>query len=390
MRQKETLMFLNIAHFFDHFFLLIFPTASIAIAAEWDMSYSAVLAMGTPLYVAFAVATLPAGWLGDRFARTYLIACFFIGGGAASLLISFSSGPVSLMAGLALLGLFAALYHPIGLALVPELAARTGRALAVNGVFGNLGLAAAAAVTGVLAQYGGWQNAFLAPGVAGLVVGGLLLLRRWRLGAAATHAAVKSRVAGEAIVRRTQINVFAVVCVAALFGGFVFNAVTVSMPKFFDERLVMLAGDLTWIGASTGIVFGIAAFAQLASGELLDRFGARPVLICLVSGQIVLLVCLSLVEGWAVVPLALLAVILIFAEIPITTWLLGRYVQSGLRSRAVSVEYVLALGVGSAVVPIIAAMHGIGLGFDIQFLALGACATMVFTAAWFLPRLRNN
>jgi MFS family permease len=294
------------------------------------------------------------------------------------------------MAGLALLGLFAALYHPIGLALVPELAARTGRALAVNGVFGNLGLAAAAAVTGVLAQYGGWQNAFLAPGVAGLVVGGLLLLRRWRLGAAATHAAVKSRVAGEAIVRRTQINVFAVVCVAALFGGFVFNAVTVSMPKFFDERLVMLAGDLTWIGASTGIVFGIAAFAQLASGELLDRFGARPVLICLVSGQIVLLVCLSLVEGWAVVPLALLAVILIFAEIPITTWLLGRYVQSGLRSRAVSVEYVLALGVGSAVVPIIAAMHGIGLGFDIQFLALGACATMVFTAAWFLPRLRNN
>jgi hypothetical protein len=109
-----------------------------------------------------------------------------------------------------------------------------------------------------------------------------------------------------------------------------------------------------------------------------------------VLAQIALLVCLALVRGWVVAPLALVLVTLIFAEIPITSWLLGRYIQSGLRSRAVSVEYVLALGVGSAVVPIIAAMHGVGLGFDIQFLALGACATMVFAAAWFLPRLRNN
>ena len=182
MRQKEVLMFLNIAHFFDHYFLLIFPTAAIAIAVEWDMSYGAVLVMGTPLYVTFAVATLPAGWLGDRFDRTFLIACFFLGGGAASLLVSFSSGPVSLMAGLALLGLFAALYHPIGLALVPDIAQRTGRALAVNGVFGNMGLAAAVAVTGVLAEHSGWQSGFLAPGIAGLIAGTILLLRRWRAG----------------------------------------------------------------------------------------------------------------------------------------------------------------------------------------------------------------
>ena len=86
-------MFLNIAHFFDHFFLLIFPTASIAIAAEWDMSYGAVLAMGTPLYVAFAVATLPAGWLGDRFDRTYLIACFLLAAARRAYSSRFRPGP---------------------------------------------------------------------------------------------------------------------------------------------------------------------------------------------------------------------------------------------------------------------------------------------------------
>jgi thiol:disulfide interchange protein len=90
------------------------------------------------------------------------------------------------------------------------------------------------------------------------------------------------------------------------------------------------------------------------------------------------------------VGLALLLVTLIFAEIPITSWLLGRYVRSGLRARALSVEYVLSLGVGSAVVPLIAGMHHIGLGFDIQFLGLAASAFVVLSAVWFLPKSRDQ
>ena len=123
MSSFETLRFINAAHFFDHFFLLIFPTAALAIARDWGMTYAEALALGTPIYVMFAVGTLPAGWLGDHFD-----------------LVAVSPGPASLMIGLGLLGLFAALYHPVGLALVIGLGGRTGRALAVNGVAGNVGL----------------------------------------------------------------------------------------------------------------------------------------------------------------------------------------------------------------------------------------------------------
>jgi len=105
MSRNETLMFLNVAHFFDHLFLLIFPTAAIAIAAEWGLTYGEALALGTPVYVMFALGTLPAGWLGDRFDRTLLIALFFVACGASSLLISLSTGPKSLMLGLGFLGL---------------------------------------------------------------------------------------------------------------------------------------------------------------------------------------------------------------------------------------------------------------------------------------------
>ena len=386
MSRNEALMFLNAAHFFDHLFLLIFPTAAIAIAAEWGLTYGAALALGTPVYVMFAVGTLPAGWLGDRFDRTFLIALFFVGSGASSLLIALSAGPMSLMLGLGFLGLFASLFHPIGLALVTDVAARTGRALAVNGVFGNMGLVAAALVAGFLAQHGGWQSAFLVPGAASLIVGFTLLLRRMRLGAPRSEHATESGGAIEPAARGTQIAIFVIVCVAALFGGLVFNAVTVSLPKFFDERLVALGGDLAWIGASAGLVFAVAAFAQLPVGDLLDRFGARPIMISLLVAQILLLLGLSQAQGWAAVGLALMLVALVFAEIPVTSWLLGRYVRSGLRARALSVEYILSLGVGSAVVPLIAGMHHIGLSFDIQFLGLAVSAFVVLCAAWFLPR----
>lgn len=386
MTRRDALHFVNVAHFFDHFFLLIFPTAALAIARAWGMGYSEILVLGTPLYVMFALGTLPAGWLGDRFDRMKLLALFYFGCGASSLCIAFSPGPNALMIGLGFLGLFTSLYHPVGLALVTDLGERTGRALAVNGVFGNMGLAGAAAITGVLATQFGWHSAFAVPGLTSLVVGCVLFLRRRNVPSHSASQTTEAEIDAVPTERRTQLVVVAVVLVAALFGGFVFNAVTISLPKFFDERLISAAGNLSWTGASTGLVFTVAAFAQLPVGELLDRFGARPILFFLLSVQVILLACLSQVTGWIAFGFALVLVTMMFAEIPITTWLISRYIRSGLRSRVVSVEYVLSLGMASAAVPLIAGMHASGLGFDVQFAVLAASAGVVFCAALFLPR----
>ncbi len=385
MTRKEALNFINTAHFFDHFFLLIFPTAALAIARAWDLAYPDALVLGTPLYVMFAVGTLPAGWLGDRFDRMKLIILFFMGCGASSVLVALSSSPTSLMISLGLLGLFTSLYHPVGLALVTDLGERAGRALAVNGVFGNMGLAGAAVITGVLAKHVGWQSAFAVPGIMSVAVGSTLFLRYRSTRNIATTQIATARNDAVPNNLRAQYMVLMVIFVAALFGGFVFNAVTISLPKFFDERLTNVAGDLSWIGASTGLVFAVAAFAQLPVGELLDKFGARSILLTLLVMQIALLVCLSQATGWVAMALALLLVTMLFAEIPITTWLISRFVRSGLRSRVVSVEYVLSLGMASVAVPLIARMHGIGLGFDVQFIVFAVSAFVVLGAALFLP-----
>lgn len=390
MSRNEALQFINVAHFFDHFFLLIFPTAALAIAPAWNMSYADVLLLGSPVYIMFALGTLPAGWLGDRLDRLMLIAVFFLGCGLSSIWVAMAAGPVAMTIGLGCLGLFAALYHPVGLAHITQIGLRTGRALAVNGVFGNMGLAGAAVVTGLLANALGWQAAFLVPGTISVALGILLLIRIREQDASTRDGSIAPPRRFEQSDRKTQVVVFAVICVSALLGGLIFNAVTISLPKFLDERLIGIGGDLRWIGASAGLVFAVAAFAQLPVGELLDRIGARPILLTLLSAQAMFLLLLAQATGTAAFVLAVLLVTFIFAGIPITTWLLGHYLEAGIRSRALSIEYVLSLGVGSAAVPVIAILKRNGVGFELQYLGLALSAVGVLLAALCLPRRKPS
>lgn len=385
MNAKVTLRFLNLGHFFDHFFLLIFPTAVIAIERDWQLDYGSALALGTPIYAAFALGTLPAGWLGDRWRREWLIALLFIGCGAASVFAALSSGPLLLMISLGAMGLFASIYHPVGLSMVTQMSTRPGRALAVNGVYGNLGLAGATLLTGVMAETFGWRSAFLLPGIISIAVGVVYLVLTRRAVASANVSGEKIMPTMIAAPRSTQIRVFAVILVVALFGGAIFNGVSISLPKLFEERLSDITSDLSVIGGYTALVFAVAAFAQLPVGDLLDRFGAKPILATLLVLQIAALTIVASTSGFLVVPAALVLVLLMFAELPVTGWLMGRYVPLQWRSRAFAVEYVLSLGMSSAIVPLIAGLHSMGYGFDRQYLFLAVSAAIVLLGAAALP-----
>jgi len=384
MSDRRQLAFLNAAHFACHYFLLIFPTAAIAIEREGPRDYGAALALGTPVYVCFALGTLPAGWLGDRFDGNRLIGLFFIGCGTAAIMVAVAPNDFWLMAGLGLLGLFAALYHPVGLAMVTKLSDRPGHALAVNGVFGNLGLAAAALSTGLLADAFGWRSAFLIPGVVAIAIA-LVHGRRSRRAAV---AAPSNPTTGQTVTvpRSAQFRVVAIVLLAALFGGFVFNGVSISLPKLFDERLDAMSFGLSGIGGYSALVFAVAAFAQLPVGALLDRFGGRPVLLLLMACEVAALAITSQAGGAFVVPAALVTVTLMFAGIPITGWLLAKYVSQSWRARAFALEYVLALGVSAMIVPAMAVLHGSGVGFDWQYLLFALSAAFVVTAALAIPK----
>jgi len=383
---SRPLLFLNLAHAYDHFFLLIFPTAVLALGPAWGMSYGEALAFGTAAFVTFGLGTLPVGWLGDRWSRTHLMTIFFVGLGASSILTGLAQGPLTLVLGLGLLGLFASIYHPVGTALVVQSADRAGRALGINGVFGNLGVAAAGLVTGAIAQFIGWRAAFVLPGVIAILTG--LLFARYGRPAAdggAARPATKPKVALDA---GGQVRMFAVIGIASLFGGIVFHGTTIALPKIFELRLADVVDSLATIGLLVSCVFAIAAVAQIVIGHLLDRIGARPLLPAVALLQALCLVAAIDLWGWGMLVIALPMMLFVFGEIPIASWLVGRYVAAGWQSRVFALQYVLSLGVSALVVPMIAVLYEATGGFAAFFMVLAAAAAVVAAAALMLPRVR--
>jgi len=384
MARRLPLLFLNVAHFCTHYFLLLFPTAVLAIHREWGMPYGEALALGTATFVAVAVGTLPAGWLGDRWRRSHLIVIFFIGLGSSSVLAGLSDGPVVLIAGLTLIGLFAAIYHPVAIAAVVQLAQGSGRAIAVNGVWGNMGFAGAAVVTGVLTEAFGWRAAFIAPGVVAVALG---IAAALLMGRSVDAVRADSRQSSSAPIdrRRAQLRVFAFVGVSAVFGGLIFNGVTVALPKLFEEQLGSWSGGITQVGLLTALAFAVAAFAQLPVGALLDRHGAKPVVLTILALQMPLLAILGQAFGPAVLPVTIAALLLVFGEIPVADWLLGRYVAGAWQSRAYAVSDLGGLGVSVVAVPGISFLYERTGGFGWMFVLLALCAAATLGAAVWLP-----
>ncbi|ESR23209.1 MFS transporter [Lutibaculum baratangense] len=375
-------LLLNLAHFLDHFFLLIFPTAVLAIHPAWGMSYGEALSLGTPAFVVFALATPLSGWLGDRLGGRPMILAFFLGIGLSSIATGLATGPVTLALGLAAIGLFASIYHPVGTAMVVRVAVRRGRALGVNGVFGNMGVAAAALVTAWLAAHMGWRAAFVLPGILSCVAGLAYALVSDDVGA---ETAEPHRTGGGDGARGEQARVLLVVAVNALLGGIVFNGVTIALPKLFSERLD--GAGLAAVGAYASLVFALAAFTQIPVGRLLDRIGAKPILVSLVALQTVLLALVSTVEGPLVVLAAVPLMLAVFGTIPVGVWLISHYVAPDWRSRVYSVQFLLSLGVGAVVVPVLAWTHEASGGFRLAFLLFaGATGAVLATSAMLLPR----
>jgi MFS family permease len=171
-RDRSYFLLLNIGHFLDHMFTLVFATvAALVLYREWGVAYAELLAYATPGFFAFGVFSYPAGWLADRWSRDGMMCVFFFGIGTAAIVTGFAETPLQIGAGLFVIGMFAAIYHPVGLAIVSMKWKNTGMRIAANGVWGNLGVASAALITGYMIDNAGWRMAYIVPGLFSLGVG---------------------------------------------------------------------------------------------------------------------------------------------------------------------------------------------------------------------------
>ena len=383
-RNRWLVRFLNLGHLLDHLVMLVFPTAVVALGREWARPYSELLPLALGGFIAFGAFAIPAGWLADHWSRYRVMVIFYFGIGIALFLTGFSQSPWHLAAGLTLTGAFAAIYHPVGIAMLVAAPERLGRTLGWNGLWGNLGLAAAALVTGALVDFAGWRAAFFVPGLLCVGAGAGFLLLVDDPG----QAKKTSKTIGLHVDSRTMARIFAILLIATACGGVIFNSTTVAMPKVFDERLQALTQTNFGIGLLVAVVYTLAAFAQVAMGALIDRFEIRRLMIGIGLAQVPLLALAANLSGWPMLAAAVAMMLAVFGQIPLNDAIVGRYCADEYRARVLAVRYVVSLGVASVAVPMIAILHRTEGGFSNVFLVLSGLAGGMLLASLFFPGRR--
>ena len=389
-RRQLEFLFLNAGHFFDHLIILIFAAvAALALAREWGMGYAQLIPYATPGFVAFGLFAVPAGWLADKWSREGMMLLFFLGIGIAAVLTALADTPLQIGLGLFVIGMFGAIYHPVGLAMVVQGRTKTGMPLAVNGVFGNLGVGCAALITGFLIDQTGWRSAFVWPGVVCIVLGlayALFLFAIRQSGNDADRASGAKANSGQTlqVTGTILIKIFAVIFFSTAVGGLIFQSTTFSLPKIFDERLGELAVTATSVGGFAFAVFALASIGQLIVGYLLDRISLKLVFLVVAGIQVVFFALMVGATGSVALAVSAVFMLAVFGQIPINDVLIGRITRSEWRSRVFGLRYIVTFSVSASSIPLIAWIYGFW-GFDALFWVLTAAALAILIVVVFLP-----
>jgi MFS family permease len=378
---SRVINFVNAAHFIDHYSMLIFAAAVIVMGPALGMAYSELLPYATPGFVAFGAGSLVTGWLGDRWSRRHMMVIFFVGIGLSMISVGFVQTPLQLGTALLAIGIFASIYHPVGTAMIVSYADKLGREMGINGVWGNLGVASSALVTGVIGQYLGWRYAFFVPGVATVLLGivfAMMVVHEDRKGT--RQAAAQARIAKEDAWRLILALMIVVVAISTTF-----NAVTVALPKLFAERLADLTKSPALLGVIAAGVYVFGAMTQYTIGKLLDRHSLKTVMLPL---SFLLAPLLYLAATLANLPLIVVSIGIImgaFGQVTVNDALVGKYTPEEWRSRAYAVRYFVGFTAAGASVGLVAWLYERG-GFATMLQAFAGLCLFVIAAAIILPR----
>lgn len=374
----RSITFLNIAHGFDHFVLLIFPTVVIGLEAIYGRPYSELIALASTSFVAFGLFSLPAGWLADRWSRRNMMALFYFGCGVSMILVAMAPNLLVLSAAMFLLGVFSAIYHPVGMAMLIEAAANggaMGRTLAFNGVCGNLGVSLAAGVSGALAFWIDWRAAFYVPAVL-MIITGIVYMRmtpddRHHVSKRQTKPAVQ-------LTAKAMAVLFGLFLVIALTTGLVFNVLTIALPKIVDEGMVKDV-PLVLVGSVATVVLLCGAIAQLCIGRLVERFSAHWLFAIVTLLGFVGNYWASFAVGIPLLIALALAVAAIYAQVTVNDIILARYTADAWRGRVYAVRYFTLFISSGIAIGMIALLHSTG-GFGLVMAVNSAVALLMFLA----------
>jgi MFS family permease len=380
--KRRSIAFLNWAHAIDHFVLLIYPTVVIGLEIVYQRPYNELIALSSTAFIAFGVFSLPAGWLADRWSRRNMMAAFYFGCGASLALAASAPTLFWLAAAMFVLGMFAAIYHPVGMAMLIEASGAKGRTLAFNGVCGNLGVSLAAGISAALATWLGWRAAFLAPAALCIVTGFVYL---WLTPDDRHHAKSRQKVPAVPLTPKVAAMLFGLFLVIALSSGLVFNVLTIALPKIVDEGIAASV-PLVMVGSIATGVLVCGALAQLTVGRLVEWVPPYVIFAAVTALGFFGNLWATYASGVTLMAALAIAIAAIYGQVTVNDMILARYTADAWRGRVYAVRYFTLFISAGAAVALIALLHNSG-GFSLVLGVNAAIALLMFLATFVLVLL---
>ncbi len=360
--EKNILLITCPCHFLCHFFILVFPAAAMPMVITFGMPIEDVVKISFVMYLAFGLGALPAGYLADRWqARGMLVIGLFLMG-TGLLLAGLFPDPTRMVVFLGIVGIGASIYHPAGLALVSRTIRQRGYALGINGVWGNLGIASAPLLTGILTWLFTWQTAFIILGATGILTGFLIAL----IPVNETITRQQDKVDAGSM---EMMRYFLIICAALVFAGIAYRGNMLLLPAYLELNTSFfhdLIGSLSFIKlqgtatlaatvlASLVLLAGMAG--QMMGGKLADRMDLRLAYLLIHGASLPFIFLMAFTNNYL---LAICAAGYVFFSLgmqPIENSLIAALTPPKWRSTSYAIKFILNFGIGSSVVYVIGAV----------------------------------
>jgi MFS family permease len=373
-RESRILVATCYGHFMSHFNMLVFPAVVLPLAARLKMDMAYVLDLSFWMYCLFGITALPWGMIADRWGSKSLFLIYYLGAGLSGLAAAaWIDHPLKFSLALAMIGLFSGIYHPIGLGMISKEIKRISLGMAYNGMFGNLGLASAPLLTGVVNWLWGPSAAYICLGVLNLLGVGLILV----LPSIEEHS-TDSKSSGNG---NGFLTAFLILLVAMMLGGVVYRGATVILPAYFELKNQVI---FQWLSSVAGgglsknlvatafvsFIYIAGMLGQYTGGRIAERFDLR---ICYLTFHAITVPAAILMAFAVDLPLVFLALIYFFFLLgmqPIENTLVAKFTPQKFHHSAFGSKFILTFGVGALAVKMIKAIET---AFPIEtvFYALG-------------------
>ena len=335
--ELSSLQLASVGHFGCHFAMLVYPTAAIALAQQEGLPFDMVIGWSFLGYFIFGLGGLPVGFLADRLKARWVVVTCVLGLGPALMLVALAQPGRQLILALAVVGVFASLYHPAALGLLSRTHVRRGTALGINGIFGNFGIALAPILTEFTARAWGWRGAYLAAGA-------LLILP----GLAVAFLRVDEPASGQVLPEENSrdssehMKLFILLLVAMTFGGLGYRAATVAQPAYFAEKVHFMG-----YGVATTLVYIVGAAGQYIGGRLADRHDLSVLYLVFHAISLPFVFCMAVLSGAPLLGVAGMFLFFNLSMQPIENSLVARFTPDRWRSTAYGFKFTLTFSIGA-------------------------------------------